>query len=89
MAGSRVTPLTVSQYAWVFSLGLLLTLIGVALLYGSTVAAGSLDSGTVTSRLALGLELVPALGGGLVLLAGGALFLLAGIREASSVAFTR
>lgn len=89
VAGSLVTPLTVSQYAWVFSLGSLLTLIGVALLYGATVAAGSLGSGTVTSRLALGLELVPALGGGLVLLAGGALFLLAWIREATSAAFTR
>ena len=81
---SRVTPLTVSQYMWVFSLGLLLTLIGAALLYGFTVAAGSLGSGSVASRLAVGLGLVPASGGGLIMLAGGAVFLLAGVREAVS-----
>ena len=69
VAESRVTRLTVSQYVWVFSLGLLLTLVGAALLYEFTVTTGSLGSGSVTSRLAVGLELVPALGGGLILLA--------------------
>ena len=80
---SKVTPVTASQFAWVFLLGLLLVLVGAVLFYGFAVVVTSLE-GSIFGLIAAAIQLIPALVGGLAGVIVGGMFLLAGTLEALS-----